>query len=77
MNDNLYKQCLQLCSGHYLCANYPNSWFELDYDRQLEFIANNLWEPMENESPELVKAAIESAASVTQQFIEELNKEEK
>ena len=32
---------------------------------------------MENESPELVKAAIESAASVTVQFIEELNEEAK
>lgn len=77
MNDRLYEQCLQLCSGHYLCANYPDNWFELDYDKQLEFIADNLWEIVENESPELIKAAIESAASVTMQFIEELNEEAK
>ena len=42
MKDHLYKQCLQLCSGHYLCANYPDSWFELNCDQQLEFIQDNL-----------------------------------
>ena len=76
MNDKLYLDCLILCSGHYLCSNYPDNWYKLDYDEQLEFIANNLWEVVENEPPELIKAAIESAATCTQQFIEELNEKE-
>ena len=74
MTSNLYNQCLQLCSRHYLCYNYPDSWFDLNYDNQLEFIADNLWEPMENELPELVRGAIESAAKVTYEFIEAPNK---
>ena len=74
MNDKLYLQCLQLCSGHYLCANYPHNWEDLTEEKQLEFIADNLWEPMENELPELVRGAIESAAQVTYNFIEDLNK---
>lgn len=74
MNDKLYFECLQLCSGHYLCANYPDNWYQLSDSKQLEFIANNLWESVENESPELIRGAIESAAQVTLHFIEDLNK---
>ena len=74
MNSNLYFQCLQLCSGHYLCANYPSNWQDLEYKNQLEFVEDNLWQPMENEDPEYVMQCIENAATVTQQFIEELNK---
>jgi hypothetical protein len=62
-----------LCSGHYLCANYPDNWENLSENEQLEFIGDNLWEPMENESPELVQSAIESAAIATYHFIEDLN----
>lgn len=71
----LYLQCLILCSGHYLCANYPDNWEDLTENEQLEFIANNLWEPMENETPNSVYAAIESAAQVTYDFIINLTKE--
>lgn len=73
MDNELYLKCLMLCSGHYLCANYPDNWENLSENEQLEFIGDNLWEPMENESPELVQSAIESAAIATYHFIEDLN----
>ena len=76
MNDNLYEQCLQLCSGHYLCSNYPDNWNDLTEDAQLEFVEDNLWQPMENEDPEYVMQCIENAAKATQFFIEDLNKKE-
>lgn len=69
MDNELYLKCLMLCSGHYLCANYPDNWENLSGNEQLEFIGDNLWEPMENESPELVQ----SAAIATYHFIEDLN----
>lgn len=56
-----------------LCANYPDNWENLSENEQLEFIGDNLWEPMENEPPELVQSAIESAAIATYHFIEDLN----
>ena len=74
MNNNLEFRVLQLVSGHYLCANYPDNWYELSDSKQLEFIQDNLWEPVENESPNLIRGAIESAAQVTLHFIEDLNK---
>lgn len=73
MDNELYLKCLMLCSGHYLCANYPDNWENLSENEQLEFIGDNLWEPMENEPPELVQSAIESAAIATYHFIEDLN----
>ncbi|PSB06701.1 hypothetical protein C7B62_22100 [Pleurocapsa sp. CCALA 161] len=73
MDNELYLKCLMLCSGHYLCANYSDNWENLSENEQLEFIGDNLWEPMENESPELVQSAIESAAIATYHFIEDLN----
>ena len=73
MDNELYLKCLMLCSGHYLCANYPDNWENLSENEQLEFIGDNLWEPMENESPKLVQSAIESAAIATYHFIEDLN----
>ena len=69
MNDNLYFQCLQLCSGHYLCANYPDNWENLTEEAQLEFVSDNLWQPMENEEPQYVIGYIENAAQVTYEFI--------
>lgn len=73
MDNELYLKCFMLCSGHYLCANYLDNWENLSGNEQLEFIGDNLWEPMENELPELVQSAIESAAVATYHFIEDLN----
>ena len=75
MNDKLYFQCLQLCSGHYLSANLPNNWYDLTEKQQNEFLNENNWEPFENYPPEYVWGCIESAAKVTQQFIEDLSEE--
>ena len=72
MNDKLYQQCLELASGHYLCANYPNNWEDLTEEAQLEFVSDNLWQPMENEEPEYVMQCIENAATCTYQFIKEI-----
>ena len=74
MNNNLYFQCLQLASGHYLSANLPNNWYDLTKDQQNEFLIENNWEPFENYDPEYVRGCIESAAKVTHEFVEDLDK---
>lgn len=73
MNDNLYLQCLQLCSGHFLCANYPNNWEDLTEKEQEEFVLDNVWQPFENYDANYVMSCIDNAAQVTQQFIEDQN----
>ena len=75
MNDKLYFKCLQLCSGHYLSANIPNNWYNLTENQQNEFINENNWEPFEDYDVEYIWSCIESAAKVTQQFIEDLSEE--
>jgi len=75
MNDKLKFEILQLVSGHYLCANFPNNWEDLTEEQQNEFLSENVWEPFENYDIEYVWSCIESAAKVTQEFIEDLNKE--
>ena len=75
MNNELYFKCLQLASGPYLSANLPNNWYDLTEKQQNEFLNENNWEPFEDYDPEYVMGCIESAAKVTQVFIEDLNKE--
>ena len=42
-------------------------------EQQNEFLIENNWEPFENYDPEYVWGCIESAAKVTQEFIEDLS----
>lgn len=74
MNNELYFKCLQLASGHYLSANLPNNWYDWTEDQQNKFLIENNWEPFEDYSPEYVWGCIESAAKVTYEFIEDLDK---
>lgn len=69
-NSNLYFQCLQLCSGHYLCATIPDNWYDLTSEQQNEFLVENNFEPFENYDIDYVWQCIENAATVTQGFIE-------
>lgn len=73
--EELYKQCLTLCSGHFLCKSIPDNWYDLSEDQQNEFLIENNWEPFENYEPQYVWSCIENAAQATQEFIEDLNKE--
>ncbi len=75
MNNELKFRLLQLCSGHYLSANIPNNWYDLTEAQQNKFLEENNWEPFEDYDVEYVWSCIESAAKVTQEFIEDLNKE--
>ena len=75
MNDELKFKILQLTSGHYLSATIPNNWYDLTEDQQNEFLTENNWKPFEDYDPEFVWGCIESAAKVTQQFIEDLSEE--
>mgnify|MGYP003471190016 FL=1 len=63
---------LQLASGHYLTAEYPDDWQNLPEDEQLKFVSDNSWQPFEDYDPEFVIGCIESAAEVTQNFLEDL-----
>ena len=46
MKSKLYFDCLQLCSGHFLCEIIPSNWNDLTEEQQIEFIEENAWEPM-------------------------------
>lgn len=76
MDNELYFKCLQLASGHYLSANLPSNWYDWTEEQQNEFLIENNWEPFEYHSPEYVWGCIESAAKVTYNLIQDLNKEE-
>ncbi len=72
MNDELKFEILQLCSGHYLSKNIPDDWEILTEEEQNEFLENNVWQPLEGYPPSSIWNAIESSATVTQHFIEDL-----
>ena len=67
---DLEKECIILCSGHYLSEIIPEEFFDWDEQKQDQFIADNTWEPMEYMLPKDVWDAIISAATVTRQWYE-------
>lgn len=75
MNSKLYFKCLQLVSGHYPSANLSSNWYDLNEEQQNKFLSENNWEPFEDYDMEYVWSCIESAAKVTQEFIEVLQEE--
>ena len=49
MNQLTYQQrCFGWASGHYLADEVDQTFWELDYDEQLEHLENNAWEPFED-----------------------------
>ena len=69
MKSKLYFDCLQLCSGHFLCKIIPNNWNDLTEEQQIEFIEENTWEPLAHEEGEVIINHIKDAADVTYDFI--------
>ena len=69
MKSKLYFDCLQLCSGHFLCEIIPNNWNDLTEEEQIEFIEENAWEPLAEIKGEVLISYIEDAAEVTYDFI--------
>lgn len=72
LDEQLKFKILQLCSGHYLCANIPDDWYELTEEEQNQFLQDNNWQPFDRYDPDYVGNCIESAATATQHFIEDL-----
>ena len=49
MSELTYHQrCFGWASGHYLADEVDKTFWELDYEEQLEFLENNAWEPFED-----------------------------
>jgi len=48
MNELTYHQrCFGWASGHYLGEEVDETFWELDDDKQFEFLEENAWEPFE------------------------------
>ncbi len=59
---------LQMCSGHYLCDNYPDNWFELTEGEQNDFVSESLSEYFDYADPQFMIEQIENAAWATQKL---------
>jgi len=58
-------KCFQWASGFYLTEHIPDEWFDEDeYDEndQNEYLENNLWEPFEFYSADMIAKEIASLA---------------
>ena len=69
MKNKLYFDCLQLCSGHFLCKIIPDNWNSITEEQQIEFIEENAWEPLAYMEGEVLLSCIEDAAKMTYDFI--------
>jgi len=49
-------------SGHFLSVHLEDDFFELDDDKQMEYIKEYAWEPLEYHEPEDVYSLISSLA---------------
>jgi len=58
-------KCFQWASGFYLTEHIPDEWFdedEYDEDDQNEYLENNLWEPFQFYSADMIAKEIASLA---------------
>jgi hypothetical protein len=58
-------RCFQWASGFYLTEHIPDEWFdedEYDEDDQNEYLENNLWEPFQFYSADMIAKEIASLA---------------
>ena len=53
---------MQQLSGNFLTSRLPDNWEDMEDDEQNEFIIDNAWEPLEQQSPRDVLCYIENAA---------------
>ena len=60
-------------SGHFLTAQIPDNWEELDEEKQDEFLEDAAWQPFENERVSVVWSIIEDAAEATIRHINKHN----
>ena len=69
MKSKLYFDCLQLCSGHFLCEIIPDNWNDFTEEQQIDFIEENAWEPLAHMEGEILLSYIKDAAELTYDFI--------
>ena len=58
-------KCFQWASGFYLTEHIPDEWFdedEYDEDAQNEYLENNLWEPFQFYSADMIAKEIATLA---------------
>ena len=58
-------KCFQWASGFYLTEHIPDEWFdedEYDEDDQNEYLENNLWEPFQFYSADMIAKEIATLA---------------
>jgi len=60
---------LQQASGEFLCENIPDDWESRSEAARLEYIWDNVWQPLEYTDPAEVLGCIEASASTWEQFV--------
>ena len=62
-------------SGDMLTDMFPKNFDEMEEDKLMEFIQENLWQPFEDyyDVPEQIYIFIENSAYSTMKFVRELN----
>lgn len=55
----IYFDSLSEASGHYLCTKLEydfeaEEWLSLSRKEQIQFVSENLWEPLEYADPEII-----------------------
>jgi hypothetical protein len=69
----LKKELIILASNNFLCEELPSNYDEMEDDDFNDFIADNVWEPFENHSPDNIFSYIEDAATSMQRWLSEKN----
>jgi len=69
MTDDVEFEVLQHMSGNFLCEKFPDNWRDMNDDEQMEFMEENVWEPLENLLTSEVYQIIDNAAANAIQFM--------
>jgi len=64
----------QQSSTAFLSNPLPDNWEDMSDPEQLEFIQDNIWQPLENRDPATVREEIYDNAESWEQFISKIKK---
>jgi hypothetical protein len=59
-----------LASNSFLCEELPDNYDEMEENELIEFVGENIWQPLENHSAEEVISMIDSSARTMIEFLE-------
>jgi len=73
LNDEQKFKLLCVCSGDFLCKQYPADWHDLSPQTQYIFVEQNAWDLVSNYDPDRIIGFINDSFSSHLTFIEGIN----